>query len=54
MDILGALAGLVLLCPVVVIIAAAIWLESRGPVFYGDSREGRDGRRFKCWKFRTM
>jgi lipopolysaccharide/colanic/teichoic acid biosynthesis glycosyltransferase len=54
MDILGALVGLALLCPVFVIVAAAIWLESRGPVFYGDNREGRDGRRFQCWKFRTM
>jgi len=46
--------GLALLAPVFAITAVAIWLESKGPVFYGDKREGVDGRVFKCWKFRSM
>jgi lipopolysaccharide/colanic/teichoic acid biosynthesis glycosyltransferase len=37
-----------------IVIAVAIWLESKGPIFYGDKREGLRGRVFKCWKFRTM
>jgi lipopolysaccharide/colanic/teichoic acid biosynthesis glycosyltransferase len=36
------------------IIAVLIRLESRGPIFYGDLRETRGGRVFKCYKFRTM
>ncbi len=49
-----ALAGLVLLLPVLVLVALAVRLDSRGPLFYGDIREGRFGKRFRCWKFRTM
>jgi lipopolysaccharide/colanic/teichoic acid biosynthesis glycosyltransferase len=52
----GVIAGLalVLLSPLLLLIALVIKLESRGPVFYGDQREGRHGRPFRCWKFRTM
>jgi lipopolysaccharide/colanic/teichoic acid biosynthesis glycosyltransferase len=46
--------ALLLLSPILLIVAAAVWLESRGPVFYGDKREGFGGREFRCWKFRTM
>jgi len=34
--------------------AAIIKLESRGPVFFKQWREGKDGDHFLCWKFRTM
>ena len=50
----AALVGLLLLSPLFAIIAALIRLESRGPIFYGDLRETRGGRVFKCYKFRTM
>jgi Undecaprenyl-phosphate galactose phosphotransferase WbaP len=40
--------------PLVALLAALIKLGSRGPVFYGQERIGRLGRRFKAWKFRTM
>ncbi len=50
---LGLLFSLVGL-PLMLLIAAGIKLESRGPLFYAHSRIGRDGRRFTCWKFRTM
>jgi Undecaprenyl-phosphate galactose phosphotransferase WbaP len=40
--------------PLVALIAALIKLGSPGPVFYGQERIGRLGRRFKAWKFRTM
>jgi lipopolysaccharide/colanic/teichoic acid biosynthesis glycosyltransferase len=49
-----ALIGLTLTSPLMLIIMAAIRLESRGPIFYGDKREGMRGRGFSCWKFRTM
>jgi lipopolysaccharide/colanic/teichoic acid biosynthesis glycosyltransferase len=49
-----AAAALVLLSPLLAVIGAAVKLSSPGPVFYGDRREGRGGREFRCWKFRSM
>ena len=40
--------------PLWALIAAAIKLEDGGPVFYGQERVGRGGRRFRSWKFRSM
>lgn len=36
------------------LIAAAIRFTSKGPIFYRESRIGRDGRLFRIWKFRSM
>ncbi len=49
-----AMLGLLLLSPLLLVIALAIRLESRGSVFFRDKREGRGGRVFNCLKFRTM
>jgi len=49
-----ALAVLILLSPLLLLVALIVKLESQGPVFYGDKREGLGGRVFRCWKFRTM
>jgi lipopolysaccharide/colanic/teichoic acid biosynthesis glycosyltransferase len=54
LDIVVASIGLSFLSPLLAIMAAAVRLESRGPIFYGDKREGVGGEVFKCWKFRTM
>lgn len=54
LDLLGAFIGLLLFSPLMAMVAALIKLESRGKVLYGQEREGRNGRVFKCWKFRTM
>lgn len=51
--ILGALA-LVLLLPVFLLAALAIKLESAGPVFFRQDREGFNNQRFRIWKFRSM
>jgi sugar transferase (PEP-CTERM system associated) len=52
---LGAAAiGLVLAAPLMALIALAIKLDSRGPVFYLDERAGLQGRPFWLVKFRTM
>lgn len=40
--------------PVLVVVAVAIKCVSRGPIFYGQVRVGRDGIPFRMWKFRTM
>ena len=53
-DIAGATIGLVLLAPLFAIMAVLVKLDSRGSVFYRQTRVGRDGERFEMWKFRTM
>lgn len=53
-DVLGAIVGLVLSLPLILIAATAIKLNSRGPVFYAQWREGLGGRRFRIFKLRTM
>jgi lipopolysaccharide/colanic/teichoic acid biosynthesis glycosyltransferase len=51
---LGALLGLVMSSPVVLLCGIAIWLDSRGPVFYRQERVGQHGRPFQIVKLRTM
>jgi lipopolysaccharide/colanic/teichoic acid biosynthesis glycosyltransferase len=46
--------ALAVLSPLLALIAVLVKLESRGPVFYRDPREAKDGRLFHCFKFRTM
>ena len=46
--------GLLLSAPLWAIIAAAIKLDTRGPVFYGQARVGEGGRIFRVLKFRSM
>src|SRR6202011_2992110 len=53
-DLAGAAIGLVAIAPVMLAIALAIKLDSRGPVFFRQLRVGRHGRRFQMLKFRTM
>jgi len=36
------------------IIPVAIWFNDKGPIFFEDERVGRDGKRFKVYKFRSM
>ena len=49
-----AIMGLLLLSPLLLLLAILVKLDSRGPILYGDKREGRGGRVFRCFKFRTM
>lgn len=53
-DVFLTLPGLIALSPVFLLLAIAIKLTSRGPVFYGHARHGRDGKKFNALKFRTM
>jgi len=53
-DIFVSVAALILLSPLMVLIALAIKLDDRGPVLYVQDRVGKDGRTFRCYKFRTM
>jgi len=49
-----ALAGLVILSPLLVVTAVLVKLTSPGPLFFSHQREGRHGQEFGCLKFRTM
>ena len=53
-DLVSAAAALVVTAPLTLVIAAAIKLDSRGPVFFRQERLGLGGRLFRVWKFRTM
>lgn len=54
MDILGAVVGLVLTGIISIFVVPAIKIESKGPAVYSQIRVGRNGRRFKIYKFRSM
>jgi len=54
MDVVLASCGGIALLPLLLLIAALIKLDSAGPVFYRAARAGRKGRKFVCYKFRTM
>ena len=54
MDIILSAVGLVLTAPLMVIIAAAIRIDSRGPALFKQLRAGRHGVPFRFLKFRTM
>jgi lipopolysaccharide/colanic/teichoic acid biosynthesis glycosyltransferase len=45
---------LLLMLPVLAVCAIAVKLDSPGPTIFGQLRTGRDGRRFRMYKFRTM
>ncbi|MBV8279035.1 MAG: exopolysaccharide biosynthesis polyprenyl glycosylphosphotransferase, partial [Verrucomicrobia bacterium] len=53
-DIVGAIAGLVLSAPLVAIFGALVYLESPGPILYRQRRLGRNGKTFDMLKIRSM
>lgn len=54
MDIAGGLVGMAITLVFLPFVALAIKLNSKGPVFFSQVRIGRNGRRFKIYKFRSM
>ena len=53
-DLLVGTAALLVFSPVMLVVALAVWLEDRGPVFYRQIRMGLDGKPFEIVKFRSM
>lgn len=55
-DLIISLVVLILTLPIMLLAALLIWIESgfRGPILYGQTRVGRDGRLFRILKFRSM
>lgn len=53
-DIIGAALGLIVLSPLLLVAALAVWLDSKGPVFYRQVRVGRNMKPFEITKFRSM
>lgn len=54
MDIIGGLVGCLLMAVVFLFLAPAIYIESPGPIFFSQIRIGKNGRKFKIYKFRSM
>ena len=54
MDMVGSAAAIFFLAPLMALLAILIRFDSPGPILYRSDRVGRKGRRFVCYKFRTM
>lgn len=54
LDVVGAVAGLILLSPVILGAMFLVWLEDGGPVLFRQTRVGLHGRRFQIYKIRSM
>ena len=54
MDIVGGLVGCLLTLIIMIFVGPAIYIASPGPIFFAQERVGRNGRKFKMYKFRSM
>ena len=54
MDIAGGLVGILITAVLTPFVALAVKVDSPGPVFFAQTRIGKNGRRFKIYKFRSM
>lgn len=54
MDIICSLLAIVILSPIYLIVAIAVYISDPGKVLYGQTRVGKNGVPFSMWKFRSM
>lgn len=54
LDIVLSLLGTIILSPILLIIAIAIKIDSKGPIIFKQKRLGKDGKEFEIYKFRSM
>lgn len=53
-DLIISLSGVIVLSPVLLVIALAVVLDSKGPIIFKQERNGKDAKLFYIYKFRTM
>ena len=54
LDIIGGIVGCIITCLLTVILGPIIYIQSPGPIFFSQTRVGKNGRKFKLYKFRSM
>ena len=54
MDIVGGLVGCIFTGIICIFVGPAIYLASPGPIFFAQERVGKNGKKFKMYKFRSM
>ena len=54
LDIIGGLVGCILTGIIFIFVAPAIYIQSPGPIFFSQVRVGKNGKKFKMYKFRSM
>ena len=54
LDIIGGIVGLLITGILIIVVGPLIVIESPGPIFFSQIRIGKNGRRFKIYKFRSM
>ena len=54
MDIFGGLAGCIFTGIITLFVGPAIYIASPGPIFFSQERVGKNGKKFKMYKFRSM
>lgn len=53
-DIVSSFVALIILSPLFLILIILVKIDSKGPAFYGHYRIGKNGKKFKIYKFRSM
>ena len=54
MDIWGGIVGIIFTAILTVILGPIIYIQSPGPIFFSQERVGKNGRKFRIYKFRSM
>ena len=54
LDLIVATLAVILLAPILLLVSLAIKLDSRGPIFFNQERMGKNHKRFRMYKFRSM
>jgi len=54
LDVVGGIVGCLLTLVLMIIIGPIIYIKSPGPIFFSQTRIGKNGRKFKIYKFRSM
>lgn len=53
-DLFGSICGGIIIFPVLLVIAIVIYISDPGPIFFAHQRIGLNGKKFPCYKFRSM